>query len=159
MGGNGGETMPGSKIVDEQEVKRWFADGWTAPQMIAEYQRKYGIETSPSMWGNFRRRHGLEPRNVRDADLIPWQVEERHRFRYPLEMLRLEAQTRAGRVLRGEDAARRESFLKRLAENAEVVEYRPETEEGFFYVARTSRDIDIIRAPRQARHAGSSSRL
>jgi len=147
--------MPGSKIVDQQEVLRWFADGWTAPQMIEEYRRKYNLETSPSMWGNFRKRHGLAARNVRDTSLIPWQVEERHRFRYPLEMLRLEAQARAGRQLRGDDAARHDSFLKRLQERGEVIEYLPETEDGFHYVSRRPQDRDIIRAPRQGRHAGS----
>lgn len=150
--------MPGSKIVNEDEVIRWFKAGWTAPQMIAEYQRKYGIETSPSMWGNFRRRHALPAKNVRDIDLIPWTVDERHRWAYPLEMLRLEAQVRAGKTLIGENAARRDSFLARLAARNEVIEYRAETDEGFHYVQREPQDRDIIRAPRQARHAGVSSR-
>lgn len=148
--------MPGSKIVDEQEVLRWFRDGWTAPEMIDYYRRVYNIETSPSMWGNFRKRHALPAKNVRDTTLIPWQVEERHRFKYPLELLRLEAQVRAGRVLSGEDAARHDSFLKRLQEKKEVVEYRPDTDEGFHYVPRQAQDTDIIRRPRQARHAVGS---
>jgi len=139
--------MPGSKIVDEQEVIRWFHDGLTAPEMVEEYRRKYNVETSPSMWGNFRKRHGLAARNVRDATLIPWQVQERHRFRYPVEMLRLEAQVRAGRQLSGDDQARHTSYFARLAERGEVIEYRPETDEGFHLVPRSSDDLDVIRRP------------
>ena len=139
--------MPGSKIVDHQEVVRWFHDGWTAPEMVEYYRRVYNIETSPSMWGNFRARHGLPARNVRNAELIPWQVEERHRFRYPIEMLRLEAQVRAGRQLSEDDKARHASYFARLAERNEVIEYRPETNEGFHLVPRSPDDVDVIRRP------------
>jgi len=144
----GGETMPASKIQDEGEVFRWFAEGKTYEEMIALYREKYRVETTMSLWANFRRRKGLTPRTTRDLDLIPWQVQERHRWAYPLQMLRLEGRRRAtGEPVRGADAGRHAAFLARLRDQHEVVEYRPETPEGFFYVPRQPTDVDLVRRP------------
>ncbi|MEU8133224.1 hypothetical protein [Streptodolium elevatio] len=129
------------------EVKRWFEEGRTYAWMIEEYERKYHIETTPSMWGNFRRRHGLDRRNVRDDDLIPWAVKIEHRWLYPLAMLRHEARRRAGHTLDEEDQKRLNSWHQMLKEEQVVVHYDPDTEEGFFYVPRLPGDDDIIRRP------------
>ncbi|MFD7259307.1 hypothetical protein [Streptomyces sp. NPDC059874] len=137
------------KIQDESEVIRWFEEGRTYAWMIDEYKRKYGIETVPSMWGNFRRRRGLDRRIVRDDDLIPWFVKEEHRWAYPLAMLRAEARRRAGKELTEADTSRLTSWLEMLAENEAVVHYDEETEEGFFYVPRHEEDDDIIHRPKK----------
>ncbi|GAA4727435.1 hypothetical protein GCM10023328_02060 [Modestobacter marinus] len=140
--------MPASKIVDEGEVFRWFAEGKTYEEMIALYREKYSVETTIGLWANFRRRKGMAPRTTRDLDLIPWQVQERHRWAYPLQMLRLEGRRRAtGESVRGPDAVRHANFLARLSDRHEVVEYRPETPEGFFYVPRQPTDVDLVRRP------------
>ncbi|AFO10894.1 immunity repressor [Streptomyces phage phiELB20] len=135
------------KIVDETEVIRWFEEGRTYAWMIAEYKRKYGIDTVPSMWGNFRRRRGLDRRIVRDDDLIPWFVKEEHRWAYPLAMLRAEARRRAGKELTETDTSRLASWLDMLKDENAVVHYDPETDEGFFYIPRQPEDDDIIHRP------------
>lgn len=143
-----GDGMGASKIVNEQEVIRWFEEGRTYDWMSQQYLEKYNIETVPSLWGNFRRRRGLARRITRNDELIPWFVKEEHRWAYPLAMLRVEARRREGRELRETDRTRLDSWLLMLEEQKAVVHYDPDTEEGFFYVPRTKADQDIIRAPK-----------
>ncbi|MFF3249749.1 hypothetical protein ACFYWP_01795 [Actinacidiphila glaucinigra] len=139
--------MAKRKIQNEQEVIRWFEEGKTYQWMIDEYKRKYGIETVPSMWGNFRRRRGLDRRITRDDDLIPWEVKEEHRWKYPVAMLRVEARLRDGRELTDADRARLESWKEMLAEEDAVVHYDPDTEDGFHYIKRQAGDVDLIHRP------------
>ncbi|WP_372407188.1 hypothetical protein [Streptomyces luteireticuli] len=132
-----------------QEVIRWIEEGKTYNWIVAEYQRKYNIETSQSMWASFRSRRGLKPRIARDPELIPWKVKEEHQFRYDLAMLRLEARKRQGYELRDEDQKRHTSWRTWIDENNAVVYYDPDTEEGFFCIPREEGDTDIIRAPKK----------
>ncbi|MBW8795780.1 MAG: hypothetical protein JF597_19985 [Streptomyces sp.] len=125
--------MAARKIQNEQEVIRWFEEGRTYQWMIDEYRRKYGIDTVPSMWGNFRRRRGLERRIVRNDDLIPWEVKEEHRWKYPVTMLRLEARRREGRELSEAERGRLESW-RGMLEGANAVVHG---------------DTDLIHQPRE----------
>ncbi|MFC4089368.1 hypothetical protein [Micromonospora sp. GCM10011541] len=141
--------MPASKIVNEQEVMRWFEEGKTYQWMVAEYKRKYNIDTVPSLWGNFRRRRGLERRTLRDDELLPWGMKDEHRWLFPAQMLRAEARRRAGKVLRPEEEKRVDSFIDRLKRDGLVVHYDIDTKEGFFYVpARPGIDTDLIHKPK-----------
>src|SRR5690606_9521661 len=119
------EAMPRSKGVNEQEVIRWAEEGKTDNWMAEEYERKYNIQTTPSMFGNFRLRRGLDRRIGRDDNLIPWEVKKEHRWHYPLAMLRVEARRREGRPLRESDAQRLASWKQMLAEQDLVVHYDP----------------------------------
>lgn len=141
--------MAASKIVDEQEVIRWFEEGKTYQEMQDIYLKKYNIETVPSMWGNFRRRRGLSRRIARNDELIPWHVKPEHRWAYPVAMLRAEARRRAGFELNEATQQRLNSWLRTLDEENLVVHYDPDTEDGFFYVPREATDTDIIRQPQQ----------
>jgi hypothetical protein len=144
----GKSQVPPTKIVNEQEVMRWFAEGRSYQWMVEEYKRKYGIDTVPSLWGNFRRRRGLERRTLRDDDLLPWHLRDEHRWRFPAQMLRAEARRRAGKELRAEEKRRLETFIARLKRDGLVVHYDRDTREGFFYVpAREGIDTDLIRKP------------
>ncbi|QTE28059.1 hypothetical protein [Pengzhenrongella sicca] len=140
--------MPATKIQDESEVVRWFNEGRTYAWMTEEYERKYNIQTVPSLWGNFRRRRGLTRRIVRDDDLIPWAVNEAHRWAYPLALLRMEARARAGYQLTATDRSRLRSWNEKLVSQDLVVHYDDDTDEGFFYVPRRPGvDLDLIRQP------------
>jgi hypothetical protein len=148
--GEGERAVPASKIQNEQEIIRWFEEGKTYAWMVDEYHRKYDIETVASMFGNFRRRRGLQRRLTRDCDLIPWAIEEQHRWQYPVIMLRAEARRREGKELREVDRIRLDAWLRRLEDENVVVHYEPETDEGFWYVARREGiDTDIVRLPDQ----------
>lgn len=138
--------MPASKIVNEQEVLQWFKEKRSYQWMIEKYREKYGIETVPSMWGNFRRRKGLDRRTERDDKLIPWHLKDEHRWQFPAQMLRAEGRKRVGKELTPDIARRLEGFLRRLEREGLVVHYDPDTKEGFFYVPRRPGiDNDLIR--------------
>ncbi|MBB5833401.1 hypothetical protein [Kribbella italica] len=116
--------------------------------MVEQYREKYGIETVPSMWGNFRRRNGIEARLVRDDDLIPWEIKDEHRWRNAVTLLRAVARQRAGMELSERDAERLPGWLETRRETGTVVHYDPDTERGFFYVPRRPGiDNDLIREP------------
>lgn len=140
--------MPKTKIQDEAEVLRWFDEGRPYIWMVEEYARKYNIATTLTMWGNFRRRRGIPKRIVRDDNLIPWLVEEQHRWAYPVAMLRTEARRRGGAELTETDESRLKAWKDRLEAEDLVVHYDPNTDSGFFYVdRRPGVDLDLIREP------------
>ena len=140
--------MPKSKIQDESELMRWFAEGRTYQWMTEEYLRKYGIETGPSMFGNFRRRRGLDRRIARDDDLIPWEVKREHRYDYPIMNLRAEARRRAGFEIPEHVATQVDAWIAGMDRDGVVLHYDPDTEEGWFYVPRREGvDLDLIHHP------------
>ncbi|MFG2147368.1 hypothetical protein ACGFRG_24755 [Streptomyces sp. NPDC048696] len=139
--------MGAKKIVDESEVLRWFEENRTYDWMIETYEKKYGIETTRGMWATFRRRRGLDRRNVRDDELIPWKVNEEHRYAYPVLMLRAEARRKAGKELTPEDTKRLASWKADLKAEDVVVHYDPEHPDGWFYVPRTEGDAELIHPP------------
>lgn len=141
--------MGRAKIVDEQEVLRWFDEGKTYKEMVQLYWDKYNLEVGHSMFGNFRRRRGLERRTVRDDELIPWEVKEEHRYKWPIIMLRAEGRRRAGFDLPEKTEANLDRWLAGLEEDQCVVHYDPDTEEGWFYIPRTPTHTDIIHAPKR----------
>lgn len=143
----GDGRVPAKKIVDEGEVKKWFAEGKSYPWMVEKYMSKYGIEIGESAFGNFRRAHGLHRRNVRNDDLIPWLVKPEHRHRWPLTMLRLLARRRANEPLSVKRNHDLDVWLAGLERDNIVVHYDPDTAEGFHYVTRTKKDVDVIRFP------------
>lgn len=143
----GDGCVPAKKIVDEGEVKKWFAEGKSYPWMVETYMSKYGIEIGESAFGNFRRAHGLSRRNVRDDNLIPWLVKPEHRHAWPLTMLRLLARRRAGQELSIKRNHDLDVWLKGLERDNVVVHYDPDTPEGFHYVTRLKKDDDVIRFP------------
>jgi len=146
--------MPGEKLQSPQEFERWWNEGKTYQWIIDEYRRKYRIDITPSAIGNWRARLGLERRQQRSMELIPWQVEERHRYRHALAMLRAEARRRAGAPLSAIQQGRLDNWLAFMAEEDAVVHYDPETEEGFFYVPRRKGvDKDLVREPLRSTRA------
>lgn len=140
--------MAASKIVDTNEVLRWFEEGRTYAWMSEQYRTKYNIETTLSMWSNFRNRHGLDRRITRDDALIPWAVAEEHRYDYPILMLRREARRRDGRPLSPDFAREVDGWIRSMAERGEVLDYDPVS--GWRYATRRPDiDTDLIREPDQ----------
>ncbi|MFJ3974902.1 hypothetical protein [Streptomyces sp. NPDC090021] len=139
--------MPATKIQDKAEVLRWFEEGRTYEWMVQAYEEKYEITTTVPMWAAFRRRNGLDRRNTRADDLIPWKIRKDHRHLYPVMMLRAEGRLRAGKPVSEAIMKKLASWKQSLEEDSLVVHYDPETEDGFFYIPREERDTDLIREP------------
>lgn len=135
------------RIVSEDEVRRWYEEGWTYREMQEEHERKYGVRVALSTFSELRGRRGWERRAVWSDELVPWVVREEHRAHYYAALLRMEARRRAGKPLARSNENRLDLFLADLAESNAVVHYDPDTEEGFFLVPREASDTDIIRQP------------
>lgn len=140
--------MTTSKLQNRDEFIRWYADGKTYAWIIDAYAEKYGITIGNGTISNWRAQLGLEKRQVRDADLIPWAVNEEHRRHHILQMLRVEARRRNGQPNPDEQMKRLEGFLQNLAEQDAVAHYDPDTKQGWWLVKRRQGvDTDIIRVP------------
>ncbi|MBA8792839.1 hypothetical protein FHX74_000433 [Friedmanniella endophytica] len=127
---------------------RWISEGRTYRWMVEQYAEKYNVETTTSMFSEIRRKRGMDPRAVRDLELIPWIVQEPDREHADLMCLRWEARRRAGAELTEAARIRLTGWLKGLAERGQVIAYDPDI--GFRQVARRPGiDLDIIRHPDQ----------
>lgn len=149
------------KMVDAAEVRTWIEEGRTYRWMVEEYERKYNLHVSASMFSEFRAVNGLARRTVRDPDLIPWRVAPHHRWDNMLANLRTEARLRAGEKLEDmpyPQRVRYEAFRRQLEEGDLVVYYDGETEDGFFLVPREPQDTDIIRRPNMPSKRGRGVR-
>ncbi|MFI5763907.1 hypothetical protein ACIA8F_23580 [Streptomyces sp. NPDC051563] len=161
-----------SKVVNHDEAKRWLKEGKSYAWMVAKYKQKYRVDTDPGYWAVYRNRAGLPLRITRNDDLIPWQVEEGHRWHYDLVMLRFEARRRALEKgdqnlppLSENDASRLDAWKQNLIQANAVIYYDPTTEDGFFWVPRETSDTDIVREilpgdpakPRKKSSGGSAS--
>lgn len=140
--------MPARKIQDEAEVVRWWEEGKTYEWMAREYERKYHIQVSPTMFATFRSRKGLKRRNNLYGELIPWKVLPEHRYLFPIKMLRLEARRRAGGAIDLKNLGELDRFLVRLKQNDQVVHYDPSV--GPTLVDREAGDLELIRPPEKA---------
>ena len=67
----------------EPEVRSWYDQGKTYAWMVQEYQRKYSLKVSPTMFSYRRSARGWERRRAPRIDaLFPWAVLDR--VLYPL---------------------------------------------------------------------------
>ncbi|MEU7643367.1 hypothetical protein [Streptomyces huasconensis] len=138
---------PRSKVQNHDEAQRWLREGKSYEWMVQTYLDKYNIQTSTGYWATYSNRNNLPLRIVRDSELIPWKVEEQHRWDYNLVMLRYEARVRAGKKITRDEASKLASWKQWLEENNLVIYYDPETTEGFFAIPREERDKDLVRVP------------
>ncbi|WP_411120615.1 hypothetical protein [Streptomyces sp. x-19] len=136
-----------SKVQNVAEAVRWIKEGKSYSWIVEKYLEKYNIETTTSMWATFRHRQGLDLQITRDTELIPWTVEAKHRWKYPLTMLRYEARLRSKQELKPDQQERLDNWKATLREKDRVVYYDPETDAGFFLVPREATDTDLIRKP------------
>lgn len=137
------------KIVDVAEVKRWYDEGYTYPEMAEMHLAKHNIQVSASSFSALRRRMGWEGRLLIENPLVPWKVLPKHKKSYLLAMLQRESRRRVGLPITESFTPERvEAWAESLRERNAVVDYRPTTEKGFYLTyARPGIDLDIIRDP------------
>jgi hypothetical protein len=137
------------KIQSVAEMKQWYEAGYTYAEMAEMHKRKYHIEIHPTSISSLRRRQGWDGRLLKNHPLIPWTIRPEHQKSYLLNQLRREAKRRMG--IQSSQSHSLESiraWAESLRAHNAVVDYRPNTEEGFFLVyARDGIDIDLIREP------------
>lgn len=138
-----------TKIHSVDEVRRWYEDGLTYKEMSELHLQKYGVLVTTSGFSALRRRMGWPSRQAGDSPLMPWKVESKHASAYLYTMLRREIRRREGLPWSSTDPEEKlDQWVDGLRESGAVIDYRPETEAGFFLTyARPGVDTDLIREP------------
>lgn len=142
--------MPGPKLPREL-VLRWLAEGSTQAEIV-DRLADMGIDATQSGVSMLKMRHATGETEAKmrtrvRADLLPWKLRPEHRQLHAAKMLRAKS-----RLDRGEDVGRiqrrqLETWLAGLEADQACIHYDPDTEQGFWRVARRP-DIDgIIRDP------------
>lgn len=143
------------KLPDDQTLKRLLRQGLTYKQ-IAEWTNKHlGTQANDRTVAVYvsrnRERLGADVRRPRYSEVLPWRVQERHSWHYAVKMLRLVAREKAGEQLSPENESRLEVWKEWLAGEGGVVDYIPDSAEGFYYVPRQEGDLEYIRPPQRGR--------
>ena len=136
------------RVESEEEVVRWYNDGRTFRWMAEEHERKYGRKPSIAAFQSVIRRRGLPPRSLRENPLIPWRVRREHQRKWTHTQLRNENRRRNGLHVNSSALTDLERWKIALDKAGAVVDYRRDTEEGYFLVPRRDGiDRDLIREP------------
>ena len=138
-----------TKIQSVDEVRRWYEEGLTYKEMAELHEEKYGVRVTPSGFSALRQRMGWESRLAGDDPLMPWEVDSSHQSSYLYLMLRREIRRRQGLPwISSTPEEKQDQWVQGLRDAGAVVDYRPDTKEGFFLTyAREGIDNDLIREP------------
>lgn len=138
------------RIESEQEVERWYTEGRAFRWMAEEHDRKYGRKPTVAAFQSVVRRSGLPPRSLHSNPLIPWKVRREHQRKWTHTQLRNENRRRNGMPVNEAKLMELERWKIGLEKAGAVVDYRRDTEEGYFLVPRRDGiDTDLIRVPDQ----------
>lgn len=139
------------QVESEEEVVRWYMEGKSFRWMTEEHDRKYGRKPSVAAFQSIVRRRGLPPRSLRGNPLIPWNVRREHQRKWTHTQLRNENRRRNGLPVNEASLTELERWKLALEKAGAVVDYRRDTEEGYFLVPRRDGvDTDLIRTPDEA---------
>ena len=135
-------------VESEEEVVRWYMEGLSFRKMTEEHDRKYGRKPTVAAFQSIVRRRGLPPRSLHRNPLTPWRVSREHQKKWTHTMLRNENRRRNGLPVPEAALIELERWKMGLEKAGAVVDYRPDTEDGYFLVPRRDGvDTDLIRAP------------
>lgn len=135
-------------IESEDEVIRWYREGKSFRAMAEEHERIYGRKPSIAAFQSVIRRRNLPPRSLHKNPLIPWAVRRPHQKKWTHTQLRNENRRRNGLPVNAVALTELERWKVGLEKAGAVVDYRRDTEEGYFLVPRRDGvDTDLIRQP------------
>lgn len=136
------------KLPDSATLRRLRTQGYTQKE-IAE---TYGVSES-AVWKALMRAGYTEPLATY-KDILPWEIEEKHKATAIMERFRSIVKQRKGAPLRPQEELLLNKWLKDLEANELVVNYHPaapansaSTKGGFYYVPKAADDDWIIRRP------------
>lgn len=139
--------MPAKVLPDITTLRRMADNGMTYSQIVEKVYQDTGERVTRQAISAALNRAGAGKDVIRYLDVIPWTVRAQHNKHYAARMLRLVGRKQRGVQLSETDQRKLESWLRLLDDNGAVVTYEPDTEEGFFYVARRPGDLKLIRPP------------
>lgn len=142
--------MPAKRIIPSDSIlEHWVQDGLTLEQMRDRVEEDTGIRPGKSTISAALSRAGLTTR-VRYEE-IPWpRIAVEHNTNYILTQLRIGARLNRGLPVREADKRRYEDWVAKVHEAGAVIDYDPDTSEGFHYVPRLDGEEGLVRMPKQS---------
>lgn len=149
------------KLPDKATLKKWLEDEELTRKQVADrVEDLNGGAWRPSLSAisMAAARYGLDPRRNRWDRFLPWRVKAEHQVAKEAILLRKLGRREAG--LENDERSDKwlDGWLIELREKDAVVDYYPDTEEGFWYVPRLPADgdgeYDVIRRPEPPGLAG-----
>lgn len=132
--------MPAKRYLPSDSTLVEWAKVMTHQQIADRIYEDTGYKVARSTVSAALSRAG-ETNRVRYESTIPWpRIKVEHNHHYAVTMLRLLARREDGQELNDSQSARLDSWLQRLEDEDAVVVYRPDTEDGFYYVRRQKSD-------------------
>lgn len=132
-------------------MRRYLAQGLSQQKIANQWEQDSGNKVSRAAIGLAIARYGLSSAHERPRheDLIPWSVRTEHNSHKDLRCLRLEARRRKGLPISERERQWLTGWLAALQDADAVVAYEPNTEQGFWWVARRPEDGDgLVRQPK-----------
>ncbi|MEW1959810.1 hypothetical protein [Kineococcus sp. NPDC059986] len=139
-----------AKVIPDQEVERLIKAGLNQGEIVDYLREKHHIQVTRKAISLWSRRRGMpRQRPATPVDIIPWKIEPQHRHKQILTLLRTEAKVRRGDPVPPRLASTYPRWREMLRTEGLVVDYKPESEEGFVYVPRRKSDGDaLVRMPK-----------
>jgi len=140
------------KLPDNTTLRQLRAQGWKLRHIAQEY----GV-TDAAVWKALERA-GYTDRKETTADLLPWEIDVKHRSTAVAQRFRAIMRERRGLELNATERHLLDTWLQALKDNNVVVNYHPDAPPndasrlgGFFYVPRSPEDKWIVRMPKDGK--------
>lgn len=139
------------KLPDNTTLRQLRAQGWK----LSQISQKYGV-TDAAVWKALERA-GFTENKETYQDIVPWDIDPRHRSTAIAQRFRSLMRIKKGIPLNPTEQHLLDTWLKVMKENNVVLDYHPDAPAndasrlgGFFYVPRLPEDGDgIVRMPKK----------
>ena len=126
-------------LPSDSVLKKWLDEGLTHKQIQARIKEQDGVEVALGTISAAISRAGLS--NPVRYPTIPWHpIRADHQNAYPLLMLRYLGRRELGEEMTAEQNRRLDAWIERLEKENACVAYRPDSEQGWYYVRRRPGD-------------------
>lgn len=119
--------------------------GMTRQQIVENVYDRTGHRVTVNAVSMACKRAGIPPRGRRYPEFLPWRVRAVHEGHYAQAMLRLAGRRQEGTPLSKDETARLDSWLAKLERYRAVVQYDPDSADGFTYEKREPGEFGIVR--------------
>lgn len=137
------------KLPDNTTLRQLRAQGWLLKHIADEYD-----VTEAAVWKALERAGFTEPKETY-LDLLPWDIDPKHRSTAIAQRFRSITRQRRGTPLNPTEQHLLDTWLLAMEEHNVVLDYHPEAPPndasrlgGFFYTPRLPEDEGLVRMPK-----------
>ena len=137
---------PPVKVPNKTQLRHYLEKGMTQQQIVDAWEAESGHRFSRSSIAMAIERYNLNSAHPRPTytEMLPWTIRTEHRNHMDARMLRLEGRRRAGVSLSEREQRWLDQWKADLERAGAVVHYERDTEEGFWWVPRTTEHGDDL---------------